>query len=153
MFSAISNKVPPAQQPLVYLVLHALFCLVTLLLSTLCWRSFACHTALLVLQTSASIWHGGAYYFSVFAQRCVRACERVGCLEAAVAAKRCTCLQARTHTHALTHTHTRRYYKNLTPSSQQMSRMASLRTAPSMRNVPSPARNAPSPTPNAPKTD
>jgi hypothetical protein len=48
-------------------VLHALFCATTMLLTTVCWRSYLVHTTLLISMASASIYHGGSFCFEVFA--------------------------------------------------------------------------------------
>uniref|UniRef100_A0A7S3QMQ2 Glycerophosphocholine acyltransferase 1 n=1 Tax=Dunaliella tertiolecta TaxID=3047 RepID=A0A7S3QMQ2_DUNTE len=68
-FNSISRRIPPKLHALAYLILHCLFCATTMLLSTLTWRSYLAHTTLLVSMASASIYHGGSFYFEVFARR------------------------------------------------------------------------------------
>ncbi|GLI69532.1 hypothetical protein VaNZ11_014175 [Volvox africanus] len=68
-FHAIARRVAPRFQPPVYLFLHLCFCATTFAVALLCWYSFWVHTALLAAVASASIWHGGSYYFEVFARR------------------------------------------------------------------------------------
>eukprot|EP00198_Chlamydomonas_reinhardtii_P003836 XP_001693172.1 predicted protein [Chlamydomonas reinhardtii] len=68
-FHAIARRIPPPLQPPVYLFLHLCFCMTTFLVALGCWYSFWAHTALLAAVASASIWHGGSYYFEVFARK------------------------------------------------------------------------------------
>ncbi|PNH06846.1 hypothetical protein TSOC_006751 [Tetrabaena socialis] len=68
-FHSIARRIPQPLQPPAYLGLHLCFCVCTFLLALLCWYNFWAHTALLAAVASASIWHGGSYYFEVFARR------------------------------------------------------------------------------------
>ncbi|GLC50735.1 hypothetical protein PLESTB_000426200 [Pleodorina starrii] len=71
-FHAIARRIPPPLQPPVYLFLHLCFCATTFGLALLCWyraRARGEGEALLAAVASASIWHGGSYYFEVFARR------------------------------------------------------------------------------------
>ncbi|KAG2483513.1 hypothetical protein HYH03_017620 [Edaphochlamys debaryana] len=64
-FHAIARRIPPPLQPPVYLLLHLCFCAATFVVALGFWA----HSVLLAAVASASVWHGGAYYFEVFARR------------------------------------------------------------------------------------
>jgi hypothetical protein len=68
-FHAISRRVPPARQPLVYLALHLTFCLATFVVAIAAWRSWLVHTLLLATMGATSMWNGASYYFEVFVHR------------------------------------------------------------------------------------
>ncbi|KAF5839724.1 hypothetical protein DUNSADRAFT_18724 [Dunaliella salina] len=68
-FNSITRRIPPKLHALAYLILHFVFCATTMLLSTLTWRSYVANTVLVVSMASASIYHGGSFYFEVFARR------------------------------------------------------------------------------------
>ncbi|EFJ48676.1 hypothetical protein VOLCADRAFT_90892 [Volvox carteri f. nagariensis] len=68
-YRTLFNYVTTQKKPPVYLFLHLCFCATTFAVAMLCWHSFWAHTALLAAVASASIWHGGSYYFEVFARR------------------------------------------------------------------------------------
>jgi hypothetical protein len=68
VYAAIAKRVPKPIQPVVYLLLHALFCATTASLAIACWHSFVVHTLLLGCIGAASVWNGACYYFEVFAR-------------------------------------------------------------------------------------
>lgn len=73
-FYEIARRIPPALQPPVYLLLHLCFCTATCVVAWACWTRFALHSALVTTCFTASLWHGGSYYFEVFAKRCASRC-------------------------------------------------------------------------------
>lgn len=79
-FHEIARRIPPQLQPPVYLLLHLCFCTTTCVIAWACWSRFALHSMLVVMCFTASLWHGGVYYFEVFAKRyvCSCICPRIG---------------------------------------------------------------------------
>ncbi len=61
-FAAISRRVPPRAQPLVYLLLHLTFCTASLVVAWACWRWRALHTAQLLAVVSLAIFNGAGVY-------------------------------------------------------------------------------------------
>ncbi|KAI8475416.1 MAG: hypothetical protein J3K34DRAFT_63001 [Monoraphidium minutum] len=82
VYAAIARCVTPALRPPVYLLLHLLFCCVTMSVSIAAWRSFAAHTLLVGAICVTACWHGACYYFEFFSRRYLADLERRACAAA-----------------------------------------------------------------------
>lgn len=69
VFGAVVLRFPEKYQPIAYMVLHQVLTLMTMLLTSMCWKYRAANRALLVLIFVMSAWNGASFYFDVFASR------------------------------------------------------------------------------------
>ena len=81
---------PPPPPRAQYLLLHLLFCCVTMTISIIAWRSFTVHTLLVGAMCSASVWHGANFYFGAAHAAC-------GLLRSAAPPTDCAVFHARVH--------------------------------------------------------